>query len=196
MEKLFLTFLAISTLFLSSCSNPSANFFVWRANNFFSKGEYQFSINNYLAALKKNTNKSYINYNLGNTYYSLGESNAALSEWENAIITKDKKVIFRVLFNRGVLEYELGQYKRAFNSFRSALEIQPDSMDAKVNLEYSLKKMNAGSNNSSATIKKAPSAGDTPLSDSDNRVLGFIKQKETFIFIDSPKEYEENSMDW
>ena len=178
MEKIFLTLTAVFILTVSSCSNPSSYYSVWRGNNLFTGGDYQTANTSYLNALNKNVYTDYISYNLANVYYALGEGEAASAEWEKAARSKDDELLFRTMYNKGVLEYESGLYQEAFDSFKHALEIQPGNTNAKINLEYSLSRINSGANAAEASAAGAQVTDEKIVSDEIQRVLEFVKQKE------------------
>jgi tetratricopeptide (TPR) repeat protein len=181
-EKIFLTAGFLSILFLSSCSNPDVYYSVWSGNNSYAGGNYQKANTLYLRALEEDFYAEYISYNLANVYYALGEAEAAYAEWEKAVFTQSKELLFRTLYNRGILEFETGNYQKAFESFKKALELNPDSYNAKINLEYSLRRMNAGSDASASAAAGAETSETTEISEEIQRILEFIKKKDTIIW--------------
>lgn len=182
MEKIFLIISAVFILLLASCSNPYVYYSVWNGNNSFDGGDYQSANTAYLKSLQYEIHKEYISYNLANVYYALGEGEAAQSEWKKASFTGNSDLLFRTMYNRGVLEFESGSYEDAFNSFKKALEINPDSIDTKINLEYSLRRMNSGSNASDGSASGAELTENKETSDEIQRVLEFIKQKDAGLW--------------
>ena len=182
MEKLVLVLTLFFALFISSCSNPAAYYTVWSGNNSFAGGDYQEANTAYLKALQGEVYSSYVNYNLGNVYYALGEGDAAAAAWEKAVFTESRELMFRTVYNRGVLEFETGNYEEAFGSFRDALELKPESLDAKINLEYSLRRMNADADSSQGSASGAGDSGDDSGSDDIKRVLEFIKRKDAGLW--------------
>ena len=198
MEKRFLIVFAAVIVFLTSCSNPAVYYSVWRGNNAFVSGDYQTANTEYLSSLDREVFQDYISYNLANVYYALGEGEAASGEWKNAAFTSDKTLLFRTAYNRGVYEFESGNYETAFELFRKALEINPESHDAKINLEYSLRRMNAGANASEGSATGAQeSEGDDQVSDEIMRVLEFIKQKDAGLWTaNEEKNVITGSKDW
>ena len=182
MEKLFLVITAVLVLLVSSCSNPAVYFSVWRGNNSFAGGDYQTANTEYLGSLEKNVHADYVSYNLGNVYYALGEGEAAASEWKKATLSGNPELLFRTMYNKGVLEFERGRYQEAFESFRKALEINSNSRDAKINLEYSLRRMNASSNAVEGTAAGAEVTKSNEVSDEIQRVLEFIKKKDASVW--------------
>ncbi|MDC7127062.1 MAG: tetratricopeptide repeat protein, partial [Spirochaetales bacterium] len=184
-------------IILTSCSNPGVYFSVWNGNNAFDRGDYQAANTKYLRALKNDVHTPFVNYNLANVYYALGEAEAAADEWQKSAITKNHELLFRTLYNRGVLEFERGQYQQAFHSFRKALEVQPDSLAAKINIEYSLRRMNASQNPAQKSAAGADVTDDDGLSDEVARVLEFVKQKDSGMWQASEEgSAQTDARDW
>ncbi|MFO7850303.1 MAG: tetratricopeptide repeat protein, partial [Spirochaetia bacterium] len=116
----------------------------------------------------------WIYYNLGNVYHSLGEADAALNEWERAEDSDDEELMYKVAFNRGVVFYERGEYQNAYDSFRRALRFSPDDIEAKVNMEYTLRKQ-AMSDSDEKT--QTSDSGDKPKASSESmRILEYVKR--------------------
>ncbi|MBI9107969.1 MAG: tetratricopeptide repeat protein [Spirochaetales bacterium] len=182
MEKFLLAVTTVLILFLSSCSNPAVYYSVWRGNNAFAGGDYQAANTAYLKALESKVHSPYVNYNLANVYYALGEGDAAAAEWEKAVFTSSRELMFRTVYNRGLLEFETGNYEDAFGSFRDALELKSDNMDAKINLEYSLRRMNANVDVTESSAAGAQKSDNEGTSDEIKRILEFIKRKDAGLW--------------
>ena len=182
MAKRVLILLAVITALFTSCSNPGVYFSVWKGNNAFVSGDYQTANTEYLSSLEKEFFEDYISYNLANVYYALGEGEAASEEWKQAAFSGDPDLLFRTMYNRGVYEFESGNYETAFELFRKALEINSGSFDAKINLEYSLRRMNSGANSSESSAAGAQDSGKKEIPDEVMRVLEFIRQKDAGLW--------------
>ena len=66
------------------------------------------------------------------------ESEAALRYFAAISDDAPQKVRFAALYNTGVLAHKTGDYEKARESFRKALEIDSHNLDAKINLELSI----------------------------------------------------------
>lgn len=197
MERFILIITAACLLFLTSCSNPAVYYSVWRGNNSFAGGDYQAANTAYLKVLDDEDYSSYVSYNLANVYYALGEGDAASAEWEKSIFTNNINLKFSTMFNRGVLEFETGNYDDAFSSFREALELNPENMDAKINLELSLRRMNANVDVSETGAAGAGESGGNETSDEIKRILEFIKQKDAGLWSARQEEkIDTGERDW
>ena len=131
---------------LVSCSDLSEGIHVLQGNTAFQRGDFQRASLSYLAAQWEGTATDVVNYNLGNVYNALGETNTALSVWSRIINPSTEELAYRLAFNRGYLLYQRGQYDEACQQFRTALLMKPSSLEAKRNLEIALlKTQNFGS---------------------------------------------------
>ena len=177
MEKLILTaVMATALAALSSCSGTGAYISVLRGNHSFSQGSYQDANVRYLAAAETGLHPAWISYNIGTLYHSLGEPDAAESEWERAAATDSPKLLFLVLFNYGVHLFETGRYDEAYASFRRALELEPTDMDTKVNLEYCLIKIDA--QGSSRPVQEQRESQTEDPGQEVKLILDYVRRKE------------------
>jgi tetratricopeptide (TPR) repeat protein len=124
---------------LVSCGGASSYLDVIKSNAEYSRGRYQEAIIGYFNALERGGWADILGYDLGNAYYRLGEETAADDNWKKGLDSKVPDARFRSYFNRGVVAYEGGDYDSAAEYFKKALEIDGSSVDAKIDLEYSLK---------------------------------------------------------
>ena len=179
MERVLLkagTLLAV--VLMTSCSFGEPHISVLQGNYAYGQGRFQRATVEYLGALEQAQHIPWILYNLGNSYHSLGEHEAALEMWNAALSSKDPEVMYRAGFNRGVLFYEQGRFDEAYNEFRYALVINPSSIAAKVNLELTVHKIRAGTAAESGRSTTANGGGDGEPSAETLRVLNFIRRKE------------------
>lgn len=135
--------LALLLASIASCSVAGAYLSVAAGNSAYEHGHYEEATVDYLQAAKSGVHLPWISYDLGNVYHALGEPAGATEEWAKA--EKDKAPVLRsaTSFNEGILDYELGNYRAAYERFRSVLEIDPADIDAKINLELAYKRMTA-----------------------------------------------------
>ncbi|MCK5201849.1 MAG: hypothetical protein KAR21_26025 [Spirochaetales bacterium] len=181
MEKYFLTGLILCLMLItSSCSNLRVYVDVMEGNYAFFRGEYQEANLAYLNVKGQDPYSEYISYNLGNVYYALGEIDSAFEEWGSINEKSKTEIAVRSLFNTGVLLFELSRYEEAYRTFRSILELDPYHIDAKINLEYCIQKMNF-------TTENRAGIGETDMeelekTDDVSRVLEFVRRRETNIW--------------
>ena len=137
-------------------------------------------------------------YNLGNSYYFLGERKQALELWAQTAESAVPEARFRGYFNRGVVSYREGAYEQAADYFLAALEIKPDSMDAKVNLEYSVrriegKKGREKQQKSAAVSAEERKAGIDPFTE---ELLQMISQRERKVWESKSEETGTPARNW
>ncbi len=177
--KLLLIF--TSLVFLSSCERLLESSTILAGNQKFRSGNYQESIIDYLKGLDSETNKDYFYYNLGNVYSSLGESPSAFSVWNLADGESNNSLKFSLLYNKGYLEFQEGNYELAYNHFRQALQLMPSSIKAKINLEISLNKMSAATYNQTPD-KSGEDLENSGATDETTRILEYVRQKEVMTW--------------
>jgi len=181
LEKYFLTGFIFYLLFtFTSCNNTSAYLNVVEGNYAFSRGEYQEANLDYLKVNDKKLFRDYLSYNLGNVYYALGEIDSAFTEWHSIDNEPVNDITIRSFFNTGVLLFELSRYEEAFKIFRKILELDSSNVNAKINLEHCIQKMNFTTenrvNSQDTSMEKFEKAEDV------SRVLDFVKRRESHVW--------------
>lgn len=193
MEKFALTlFLLLSSVVLSSCGKAEVYLHVLRGNYAYGRGDFQEATVMYLKASDTGQFRDIVAYNMGNVYQALGESEAALEQWEKARLTGNKELLPNVLYNEGILKYEMGEYEQSYLLFRQVLELDPLRDDARVNLEYALKKMSAR-NKVPKSIRPVP--GEEKERENLERVLQYVERKEQTLWGTGTSE-SEYQRDW
>ncbi len=166
---------AAAVVLLSGCG-AEPHLRVIRGNYAYGQGRFQRATVDYLRAWENDEYRAQIAYNLGNVYYALGEVQAALGMWQRAQESGNADILFGVTFNKGVFYYERGRYQDAYTQFKRALEIDPGSVDAKVNLELALEKIRASEQVVRGDASETGSDG-APSAQS-VRILEYIRRKE------------------
>lgn len=83
--------------------------------------------------------KQYAVYDLAVTYLSQNENDAALDRFAQVVDFADKPVKYATLYNCGIIAYRKGDFEASAHYFREAMKIDSSKMNAKINLELSLK---------------------------------------------------------
>jgi len=107
-------------------------------NVLFELSEFDKSLDCYKKAIKLNPNFSDAFNNLGNVYQKKDNLNKAIESYESAIsldsgLSKDKPY-----YNLGNIYRELGNIKKSIDFYKKAIDINPNSIDAYINLSISL----------------------------------------------------------
>jgi Ca-activated chloride channel family protein len=139
-----------------SCSE--GKLLIIEANYLNSRGRYNEALVPYLKALNHEDAAPYAEYGLGQAFYSLDESAAALNRYvnsqkmlETASSGEHRELRFRNYYNSGIIFFDEGEYQAAAAAFREALKIDPRKIEAKRNLELSLLSITMESNREKQT---------------------------------------------
>ncbi|OHD11844.1 MAG: hypothetical protein A2Z96_05170 [Spirochaetes bacterium GWB1_48_6] len=199
MEKNILKFLRKSILILGallfcSCSDVQDGVQVILGNYSFQQGEFQKASLQYFSVLKTGRHEAWVMYNLGNVFYALGESAAALEVWDGITGETYEDLQFRLAFNRAHLYYQRGLYQEAYLQFKKALKIKPRNLETKRNLELTLLKIQA----LSSSLSPPKDTGRSTLnSGSGSTMLEYVKQIESTRWKSNKKiDIQPASRDW
>jgi Ca-activated chloride channel family protein len=169
--------LFIIPLIVCGCSDIPGKLLIMEANSHSSRGMYNEAMAPYMKALEYTESEPYGEYGLGLIYFAVGENRAALDRLINAQILSEtvsepvnRELRYRIHYNTGVVLFSEGDFSGAASSFREALKINGSKVDAKRNLELSLKSlarenMSGGGNNTIEDESKAA-------------FFGYIRQRE------------------
>lgn len=175
MARPLFTLLVLVSIVLTSCSEATQGWVVMQGNASFQRGEFQKASLSYLAAQNAGSPLDVVDYNLGNVYNALGETNTALAVWARITQPSSEELAYRLAFNKGYLLYQRGQYEEACQEFRTALIMKPSSLDAKRNLEISLLKTQ---NFGSALPSRPRTAERTDPGETQKALLDYINRLE------------------
>lgn len=81
--------------------------------------------------------RDYALYGLSSTYLAEEEYDSALSRLSGISASADAHVRASALYQAGIVAYRREEYSKAADLFRASLEIDGQSLDAKINLELS-----------------------------------------------------------
>lgn len=166
----------LSFFLFTSCDEAAAAYRVAQGNYSYARGAYQKANLNYFMAEEKKAEPEIIAFNLGTVFYALGEVDSARELWGGVDPGEDRELAFRLIYNRGILQYREGAYHEAYDNFKKALQLNPASVEAKINLEHSFAKMNARESGTPEAVPGVPSV--SAGSEEVQRVLEFIRRNE------------------
>lgn len=110
--------------------------FATDAQKLYTEKKYNSAKEIYEKEKTKNPDDPALRYNLGTTLYQVDEFGQASQELENSIkVTQDPKLKAKAYYNYGNTQYRLGKFDEAMDSYKKALELNPEDKDAKYNLE-------------------------------------------------------------
>jgi Ca-activated chloride channel homolog len=102
----------------------------------YSLGKYDEALERLLDAQIENPEDQNLKYNLGNTYYKMGEYDKAAQIFQNIAQTGPKDLADRSRYNLGNTAFRQGKLQEALTHYQDALAQAPDDEDAKYNLDY------------------------------------------------------------
>lgn len=129
---------AIVILWLGICGfhwwDPLAKL-IGLGNESFAEGEYDEAMAAYVEAGKLEPGSMEVDHNLGAALFKSEQYEAAMEKFSTAAESDDLKVRSQALYNKGCTQIVAGDHAGAAESFIETLRIDPENMDAKVNLE-------------------------------------------------------------
>jgi Ca-activated chloride channel family protein len=136
-------------LFQSLIANPH------EAEKLFSQKQYNQAVEQYKSAIEKDPENQILHYNAGNAAYKAGDYEQAQTYYQNSLKSDDVQTQQKILYNLGNTHFRLGQnklneqnleetkeyWKQSIKDYESALEINPQDVQARKNLEVVKKKL-------------------------------------------------------
>ena len=127
----FLAFL----IFSGFLSTPRSH--VEHGNRNVQEKKYQSAVEDYRKAEVARPDDPVIRYNLGTALHQLYEYRDAEKELDQALNrSKDPATKAKILYNYGNTKYRLGEFEKAMEAYKEALDLNPKDEDAKYNLEF------------------------------------------------------------
>jgi len=141
--------LVLSVLFPNSAS---ADQFAKRnntGNKLLENGKVDSAISEYYAARVERPAESGVVYNLGSAYHKKGVFDTAATQLQNALAHVDPTLKPDAYYNLGNTQYRMQEYEAAIESYKQSLLADPTDIEAKHNLELTLRKMSEGKDSTS-----------------------------------------------
>lgn len=119
---------------LTDASAQTAHTLLRKADRNYLNNDYKSAEENYTKAQKaERTSKG--DYNLANSIYQQQRYDEAAKQYGDiAAKTPDNKLKFNSLYNKGNAHFWKKEYDKAIDSYKNALRMNPNDMDAKKNL--------------------------------------------------------------
>jgi len=114
---------------------------VSEGNRLFTEEKYDEANNAYRDALLDDPESDIIQFNIGDTQYKKKKYEEALKEFEGVLDSDDIIMQSNTYYNMGNTFYRMGKLPESILSYKRALELNPDDLDAKYNLEFVRKKL-------------------------------------------------------
>lgn len=113
-------------------------------NRHYEEKKYESALGAYRKAQVRKPDQPEIRYNTGTTLYQLDQFSEASSQLEHSISSAQSNDLkARAYYNYGNTQYRLGQFDQAIEAYKKTLDLNPNDLDAKYNLELLQKKKRA-----------------------------------------------------
>ena len=155
MKNILLT-LALLLFSYPNAQAASAESLVIRGNRYLNAGKFDEALINYNEALIKEPNSEQICYNIGLAYLKKAQQEEAISSFEKALLSPEKKLESLANFQIGNAKYYLGKSKentelekavelmrQSLDYYKRTIELDPKNKDAKFNHELVEKELKA-----------------------------------------------------
>ncbi|MCQ2613483.1 MAG: VWA domain-containing protein [Treponemataceae bacterium] len=148
------------------------------------RGEYRKATEGFLELMEKSENgensvlHQYAQFGLATSYLMQGESQAALSKYEEILGTASPEILFAANYNAGIIAFENGDFDYAAEYFKNALIADSSSIDAKVNYELSRRQGAGQGTGSESTAAESPKNAADSSSVMENAIFSIIKESE------------------
>lgn len=124
-------------LSISACS-PAPERLNNQGNRAFGQGDYDIALQDYLDAQAELPERVEPGYNAANTHYRQDDFQAAQQRLLGVLQSAGESLAEFIYYNLGNAFFQTGQFDQAIESYKQALRLDPDDMDAKYNLELAL----------------------------------------------------------
>lgn len=149
---------------MPACSDAVDEAFLLNQNGLmaYDRGQYDSALEQFRKAQVQRPDLPLLDFNAGAGLYKKSEDERAIREWQRALQTDDESLRRGAEFNTGNALFLLQRYEDAAEAYKRVLRTSPGDMDAKINLELALQKLQPA--------QQPPPVGtprDTPRGDDD-----------------------------
>jgi tetratricopeptide (TPR) repeat protein len=135
--KIFVIFGVITIIGLAACgTNPAERNNA--GNNLVVQGSYPAAVSAYQAALVADPENAQLYFNVANAYARAGDTDAAITAYQQAIQRGDTQLGALAHYNLGNLFFEQQRYTEAVAAYQQSLLLMPNREDTRFNLELAL----------------------------------------------------------
>ncbi|MSQ09901.1 MAG: VWA domain-containing protein [Dehalococcoidia bacterium] len=128
---------------MPACSDAVDEAFVLNQDGLsaYDRGQYDSALEQFRKAQVRRPDLPLLDFNAGAGLYKKGEDERAIREWQRALQTDEEDLRRGAEFNTGNALFLLQRYEDATEAFKRVLRTSPGDMDAKINLELALQKL-------------------------------------------------------
>ena len=138
--------ISILIFLISSCSkldvarlNFLSGYIAWKQNDWNKAASKFFKSIDLSEELKDERIKDYSDFAIGSIYLMQNEDASALSRFEAINENTDKNLDSYIYYQKGIIAFKNHEYENAIKFFKKSLELKPNSVDAKINFELSMR---------------------------------------------------------
>ena len=131
---------------MSSCSkldrarlNFLSGYIAWKQNDWNKAASKFFKSIDLSEEIEDVKIKDYSDFAIGSIYLMQNEDASALSRFENINENTDKNLDSYIYYQKGIIAFKNHEYENAIKFFKKSLELKPNSVDAKINFELSMR---------------------------------------------------------
>lgn len=131
---------------ISSCSkldvarlNFLSGYIAWKQNDWNKAASKFFKSIDLSEEIEDVKIKDYSDFAIGSIYLMQNEDASALSRFENINENTDKNLDSYIYYQKGIIAFKNHEYENAIKFFKKSLELKPNSVDAKINFELSMR---------------------------------------------------------
>lgn len=129
----------ILSILVTTAAAAGFNGTVKKGNNAFKKGDFKAALELYHQAEADRPESPELQYNIGTALYKEGKYEEAADKLEKSFTTGDIDDEAMARYNQGNVFYKMGDYQKAIAAYQKSLELVPQDIDAKYNLELARK---------------------------------------------------------
>lgn len=138
--------ISILIFLISSCSkvdrarlNFLSGYIAWKQNDWNRAASNFFKSIDLSEDVEDVKIKDYSDFAIGSIYLMQNEDASALSRFEKINENTDKNLDSYIYYQKGIIAFKNHEYEKAVRLFKKSLELKPDSVDAKINFELSMR---------------------------------------------------------
>lgn len=138
--------ISILIFLISSCSkvdrarlNFLSGYIAWKQNDWNKAASNFFKSIDLSEEIEDVKIKDYSDFAIGSIYLMQNEDASALSRFEKINENADKNLNSYIYYQKGIIAFKNHEYEKAVRLFKKSLELKPDSVDAKINFELSMR---------------------------------------------------------
>lgn len=110
-----------------------------RGNEAFRENDFKKALEYYHQAEVERPETPQLDYNIANALYKEQKYEEAMEKFQKSMVTEDIGVVAATQYNLGNVQYRMGDYQNSILSYQKSLELNPEDIDAKYNLELARK---------------------------------------------------------